>query len=267
MKITTRSMFGAGALLAAVMMTGITVAQPSVDSLTVESKGQERAFPQDVEILFELVQQSRTELQALRAQAGLDNKGREGRGEHGGGEGRESRERGEGRGEHGGREGREEHGGRAGGGEEGNVRVRKNETWKGVRNGAHLAIAYNPNTQSFQGTVRNTTSDTLPDVRVEVHLSNGAELGPTQRINLAPGQSASVELSAAHQRFTWWTTHPESGVEEEHGEEGGHEEGGEEKGNRPADAALRPLYNELLLLKHEIQSFRRDARASRRRRG
>lgn len=302
MKLTKSNMLCGGALLFASLATGYTAwGQHPHKTIPAESKMLEersdghapsRVSERDLAILFELVEEARAELHALRVQAGLDNErresddrherresgerheGREGRGEHRGREGR---------GEHGGREGREEHGGgegrerrgEHGGGEDGeerNERVPRNEAWEGELNGAHLTLAYNAETQSFQGTVRNTTREVLSEVRVEVHLSNGAELGPTRRIDLAPGESADVELSAAGQRFIWWTTHPESG-NEEHGEghdEGGHEEGGEGGeggGNRPSDSGLRPLYNELLLLKHEIELLRRDAREGSRRRG
>ena len=211
----------------------------------------------DIDKLYALVQQARAELQALRVQAGSTGEreseeagehreGRERRGEHG-----EGRER---RGEHGeGREGRGEHGE---GGEEGGQRLGMQEAWDNTRNGAHLILAYNPTTRSFQGTVENASSRRLSEVRVEVHLSNGVELGPTKRTDLAPGQKIAVELSAANQEFEWWTTHPEHGSEEGHGpEEGGGEHGEgrkEEAGNRPSDPALRPLYNQLLLLRREV---------------
>jgi len=174
---------------------------------------------------------------------------RESRGEHG------ERSR-EGHGEHreGRHEGRGEHG--EGSGEEGGVRVRKNEKWDKTRNGARLILAYNAATQSFKGTVQNTTSRILSEVRVEVHRSNRVELGPTKRIDLKPGQKIPVELSAASQRFTWWTTHPEHGSEEGHGP--GHEgegrgEHGEGDGRRPKDSTLRPLYNQIQLLRQEIK--------------
>ena len=187
---------------------------------------------------------------------------REGRGEHG--EGRR-----EGRGEHGEgrREGRGEHGegrregprghgeGRSDSGheEEGGRRLAKGETWNETRNGAHLVLEFDSKKQSFVGTVHNTTSTTLSDVRVEVHLSNGVELGPTRRADLAPGAKIAVELSAANEAFTWWTTHPEHGTEENHGP--GHERERAERDDRPGDPTLRPLYNELLLLRREIQSL------------
>ena len=206
----------------------------------------------DIDKLYAMVQQARAQLQALRAQAGItEERESEEEGEH-----REGRE---GRGEHEGREGRGEHGE---GGEEGGRRIGKEEAWDNTRNGARLILAYNPATQSFQGTVENATARQLSEVRVEVHLSNGVELGPTKRTDLEPGQKIAVELSGAGQEFEWWTTHPEHGSEEGHGgEEGGGEhgehgeggEGGEEAGNRPSDPALRPLYNQLMLLSREIE--------------
>jgi hypothetical protein len=150
--------------------------------------------------------------------------------------------------------------------EESGTRIGKFEkTDKTYKNGARLIIAYNAATQSFKGTVQNTTSKTLSEVRVEVHLSNGVELGPTKRTDLKPGAKIPVELSAANQKFTWWTTHPEAGSEEGHGP--GHEGGergehGEGDGSRPKDPALRPLYNELLLLRQEIKLLAKGLGAS-----
>ncbi|WP_420616122.1 MBL fold metallo-hydrolase [Candidatus Palauibacter sp.] len=160
-----------------------------------------------------------------------DEGGEEGEGEHGG-EGREGRgEHGrEGRGEHGreGREGRGEHdgnggehggeGGEHGGegghaegdeGEESGVYIGRAETWDETRRGARLILAFDPGGNLFAGTVENTTNETLCAVRVEVHLSSGTELGPTQRTDLAPGTSTTVELETAGEAFERWTAHPE----------------------------------------------------------
>lgn len=252
----------------------------------------------DIDKLYELVRQARAELGALRVRAGIrgvegagrgergearrEGRGahaegrREGRGEHAEGrsEGRGAHAEGrrEGRGEHaeGRPEGRGEHRERRreGRGEEGGKRLGRNENWDETRNGARLILAYNAATQSFKGTVQNTTSKTLSGVRVEVHLSNGVELGPTKRTDLKPGAKIPVELSAANQKFTWWTTHPEHGSEVGHGpghEGGARGEHGEgrtgETGSRPKDPALRPLYNEILLLRHEIKTLARGLRA------
>ena len=96
------------------------------------------------------------------------------------------------------------------GGEESGQRLSLAERWDAVDNGARLILSYNPPTTSFIGTVENTTQQTLCAVRVEVHLSNGTELGPTARTDLEHGQKMGVELSAAGEVFDWWTTHPET---------------------------------------------------------
>ena len=57
--------------------------------------------------------------------------------------------------------------------------------------------------------VEDTTNAILRQVRVEVHLSNGTELGPTSRFDLAPGQVADITLLATSQPFTSWSAHPE----------------------------------------------------------
>ena len=71
--------------------------------------------------------------------------------------------------------------------------------------------------------LKNTTDAILPQVRVEVHLSNGVELGPTSPVDLAPGEEILIELMAEGAPFATWTAHPEvggSGTESggEHGE-------------------------------------------------
>ena len=231
----------------------------------------------DLMLLYHQVENARGDLAVILRKAGVGKEGREGRGEHvgrGNGEGRgEHAGRGnrEGRGEHAGRgnrEGRGEHAGRGNregrgahggeGREEGGRRLKRNESWDATRNGAHLVLAYDQASQSFKGQVRNDTRDTIKDVRVEVHLSNGQELGPTRRVDLDPGQSIRVELSAAGQRFTWWTTHPEHGSEEGHGPN--HEESsgehGEKEGQRPQNPHLRPLHNQLKLLQRELHMLR-----------
>ena len=130
--------------------------------------------------------------------------GEEGEGEHD--EGRE------GRGEHGGNGG--EHGGEGGHdegdeGEESGEYLGRDETWDATRRGARLVLSFNPGASAFAGTVENTTDETLCAVRVEVHLSSGTELGPTQRTDLAPGAATAVELETAGEAFERWTAHPE----------------------------------------------------------
>lgn len=241
---------------------------------------QEQQSQSDVDMLYALVQQTRADLAALRARAGLTGEGEEG-GESGhaeGREGREGREAGHAEGREG-REGREgghaegREGGREGvgeGGEEaGTLWGKVEESDMTYDNGARLILAYNPTTEAFEGTVQNTNSTVLDQVRVEVHLSSGVELGPTRRVDLKPGQTIPVALSAIGYEFSTWVTHPEAGVEEGHGAEGeegveGHGEGeesgehgagGEGGGNRPQAGNLRPLYNQLQLLRGEIKAL------------
>ena len=142
-------------------------------------------------------------------------------------------------------------------------------------NGARLVLEFDPAAQVFVGSVTNSTARTLPQVRVEVHLDNGTELGPTRRIDVGPGETVPVELGAFGNEFSAWVSHPEAGVEEGHGaggEEGG--EGSSEHGRRegrgehgggdsarPRGAAYRPVYNQLQILRGEMHAFRVDLAA------
>jgi len=105
-------------------------------------------------------------------------------------------------------------------GEESGTELALNETYDQVRNGARLILTYDAQSNAFKGTVENTTSETLKQVRVEVHLSNGKELGPTPAADLAPAQKRDVQLIATSTDFDGWTAHPEVG-------EGEHSSGGE----------------------------------------
>ena len=156
-------------------------------------------------------------LLALMAAACSGTNGHESgeRGEH-------ARERGHDRdGGHGGEHGRE-------GGEEDGTEYALDATYDKVRNGAHLTLAYEASSKSFVGVVENTTDRALEQVPVEVHLSNGKELGPTAAADLAPGAKRAIKLDAAGHEFERWTAHPEVG-RNEHGHEGG-EHGGRERG-------------------------------------
>ena len=120
--------------------------------------------------------------------------GRESRGEHD----RYGREHGrEGRSEHD-RDGREHHGAE---GEESGAELALNQSYDQVRNGARLVLAYDAQSNSFNGTVKNTTDKILKRVRVEVHLSNGKELGPTTPADLCTGEERKVKLAATSNGF------------------------------------------------------------------
>ncbi len=158
-------------------------------------------------------------------------------GESGGGEGAG----GEGHGPGG--EGSSEVGGESGGSgsEEGSgATLAPDATFDAVRGGARLILNYDAASNSFQGTVQNTTGGVLTNVRIEVHLSNGTELGPTTPVDMAPGQVMAVKLPATQASFTGWIAHAEvGGGGEGGGEHGGggasggeHGSGGEHSGSR-----------------------------------
>ena len=110
------------------------------------------------------------------------------------------------------------------GDEESNVELTLTDTYDKVRNGARLILNYDTQSNAFKGTVENTTDETLKRVRVEVHLSNGKELGPTAPGDLAPGEKREILLAATSTDFDQWTAHPEVG-EGEHGSDGEGERG------------------------------------------
>ncbi|MFC1739700.1 FxLYD domain-containing protein [Planctomycetota bacterium] len=107
--------------------------------------------------------------------------------------------------------------------EESGTELALNESYDEIRNGARLVLVYNKQSNSFNGTVENTTDKTLKRVRVEVHLSNGKELGPTTPADLNPGERRDVKLMATNKDFDGWTAHPEVGISE-HGSREGHGE-------------------------------------------
>ncbi|MDE2945269.1 MAG: hypothetical protein OXT63_13850 [Gemmatimonadota bacterium] len=275
-----------------------------VSPVQTGQEGQAVGNSADADALYGMVKQARAALRETRLLAGLSadpagaqagrpasREGGDARGEHSGREGR---------GEHGGREGRGEHAGGEGGegGEEGGAYLAKMTRQDELfANGARLVLAFNPNTQVFAGSVTNTTTTTLSQVRVEIHLDNGTELGPTKRVDVGPGQTIPVELGTFGEEFSSWISHPEAGIELGHGagseeggeghggredrgehggregsgehggdaggEHGGREGGGEARGDgvRPQDAAYRPLYNQLRILRGEMHAFETELRA------
>ena len=116
------------------------------------------------------------------------------------------------------------------------------ETYDHTRKGARLILAYDKATNTFTGTVENTTNAILQQVRVEIHLFNSQgpdptdpELGPTPPRDLAPGEKIPIELVAIDEPFDMWVAHPEVGPSssggegggEHAGEDGEHDAGGE----------------------------------------
>ncbi len=110
------------------------------------------------------------------------------------------------------------------GGEEGSAgnTLAPDETFDQVRSGARLILSYDATSNSFKGAVENTTNNLLTRVRIEVHLSNGTELGPTAPIELAPDQVVQITLPSTPASFTGWVAHAEVG--------GGEGVGGEHSG-------------------------------------
>ena len=140
----------------------------------------------------------------------------EGAGEHAMAEGTGEHAMAEGAGEHASAEDRSEHGDAEEGrghdeeGEESGVYIGAEETWDVTRRGVRLVLSFDAASNAFVGTVENVTRQTLCAVRVEVHLSVGTELGPTERTDLRPGETTAVRLPTAGGTFDAWTAHPET---------------------------------------------------------
>ena len=146
---------------------------------------------------------------------------------HSGGEGAEGGG-GEGHGPGGEGSGSESGGESGGGSEEGSgATLALDEIFDAVRGGARLILKYDAPSNSFKGIVENTTNGVLTRVRIEVHLSNGTELGPTTPINMAPGEMLAVFLPATQASFTRWVAHAEVGGSGSEGSSSGGESGGE----------------------------------------
>ena len=97
------------------------------------------------------------------------------------------------------------------GDEESATQFELTDTYDQIRAGARLVLSYDHNVNTFTGFVENGTESTLRRVRVEVHLSNGIELGPTPSVDLDPGQTREINLPASDEPFESWSAHPEVG--------------------------------------------------------
>ena len=114
-------------------------------------------------------------------------------------------------------------------GEEEGIMLGLNDVYDEERNGTHLLLEYDSEASAFLGTVENVSNETLSRVRVEVHLSNGTELGPTTQVDMKPGEKREIELSVESDDFTTWSTHAEVG-DSEHSHEGDGEHSHEGEG-------------------------------------
>ena len=128
-------------------------------------------------------------------------------------------------GEHRGAMGEGAEGGAGGSEEESGATLAPDQTFDATRGGARLIMSYDPASNAFNGTVENTTNNVLTNVRIEIHLSNGTELGPTTPTDMAPGEVATISLPSTQASFTGWVPHAEVGS--------GESAGGEGRGLRP----------------------------------
>ena len=137
----------------------------------------------------------------------------------------------EGAGEHGGRgsEGVEGGGSDASEGSGANALALK-QIYDVSRNGARLVMRYDEASNRFIGKVVNKTNAALTRTRVEIHLSNGVELGPTTPTDLPAGYLLSVTIPATDQTFDSWAPHVEFGMGEGGSGEGSGEHGGGNEG-------------------------------------
>lgn len=95
--------------------------------------------------------------------------------------------------------------------EESGIQYSLSETANENRAGVQAIVSFDTSTSEFTGTLKNITSKTIIKVRLEIHLSNQTELGPTQEFDLAPNEQKVVSLNASGESFSWWTMHAESG--------------------------------------------------------
>lgn len=92
-------------------------------------------------------------------------------------------------------------------------RLAKNESINEMQSNAIRTImSYNSKSNAFEGTLKNVTTKIIIKARIEVHLSNGTELGPTTPTDLDPAQIINVSLSAVGENFTRWTPLAEHGI-------------------------------------------------------
>jgi len=114
-------------------------------------------------------------------------------------------------------------------GEEEGTTLGRDDIYDTERKGTHLVLKYDSEAKAFTGTVENVSDEILDRVRVEVHLSNGTELGPTTQVDLRPGEQREVSLAVESDDFDGWSTHAEVG-DSEHSHEGEHEHGHSHEG-------------------------------------
>ena len=100
-------------------------------------------------------------------------------------------------------------------GEESGDMIGRFEELDQTRGNAHLTLRYNEEANTFYGTLMNMSTATLENVRIEVHLSNGREIGPTSPVNLVNGQTMDITLEGPEEPFVEWTAQVEVGEGED----------------------------------------------------
>ena len=95
-------------------------------------------------------------------------------------------------------------------------------------NGVRLILSYETEENRFIGSIENVSDETIENIRVEIHLSNGKELGPTNPANLKPGERREAQLDTSGEEFETWSTHAEVGTSE-------HSDSSEQSGEREGE--------------------------------
>lgn len=115
--------------------------------------------------------------------------------------------------------------------EEDGSQLKKNETYNLTKKGVQLVLKFDEKSNVFKGFMQNKTKEPIERARVEIHLSNGKELGPTKPITLQPNQNQKITIKSTKKSFTAWSTHAEVGSNEHaHGEQEGKGHEGRERG-------------------------------------
>ncbi|WP_143592006.1 hypothetical protein [Tenacibaculum holothuriorum] len=112
--------------------------------------------------------------------------------------------------------------------EEDDTLLQKNETFNQTKKGVQLVLKFDEKSNTFKGFMQNKYNKPIKRARVEIHLSNGKELGPTKPITLQPNQKHELVIKSTKKGFTTWSTHAEVGSNEHSHEGNGHE--GRERG-------------------------------------
>ena len=103
-------------------------------------------------------------------------------------------------------------------GEEDGKQLAIYEQYNVTKHGIQIELAYDRPSNSFVGFMKNVSDKTIEKARVEIHLSNGIELGPTKPVILEPGMNLDLKIKATEEDFTGWIAHAEVGDMEHSGD-------------------------------------------------